>query len=1054
MAKDVSSASESEEEEEDKESLDDKMKRITKLGKEGNVNALVKEAKLADCSDDMMRFASQKAKDLGNMAFQKREYEQALEYYAGALLGDVLEKHKIYSNRSACLFQLGKYTEALKEATEAIKLNRAWSKGYFRAGRAALEMEFYQEALEMFEKGLEKEPSNKDLVAWAQKARDIRNQHQQEKLVKKHTTDYSKFDSLVQQQKDEEDEEEAANDPNRIILGDKYYSSSKMEQRQLKAMLGYKEPPPPPFEPKFDMEVIYRHDNRGEKTQHPIWDPTTREWRIDAKPAPSRVDYSDSQQAQAIALFLERQSDVQYADELLNMLDQHATPIETFVQAVRDVVGQLMGATNADGTRQKHNMLGNDARWLFVGIGCGLPLLTAARYLPTSDIVANTAHRAAYIADLCMTIARENGLKSQQVKFVHRPSHELAVVDPDGEDENNLTGRVDVVVLDYELFDPGFIGKGVLARVNHVKKKLCTTDHMIVPMGAQILCAPCEIRCPRGEGPDGFDWRVVLETGLAPDRASRPNGIDTVVKYQIRIHNNMSSSDVDVQAEFSKFVRFEDGAVVAPEDVEIFERSGDLVGALSFHPPNGDVRFPLEETYYWFSLSGPCPNMKNGEKSSSNCSKYQKGLVPEKKSQYVAGGLCKPKLFSSDIPDGTPGCSYYIENYTTKNLDEIAGITQEDCGGRKCSSWSDFRLHCSNQNLSFTHLGVKYCKEYDYPGCITSCQDAACGSGEVGIPFWTGRCNASRNALRASLLERAFGGSQVPSFYGSNPRCDQYSPMCNKPAPDAGVSYCHRDDSGVCDACHIPGTVRAVSPPSQVACRVDLFLNKELPQYKDFLPQCDTECGGECSTETPSSACCVYIGKCKRTWKAESWGSCNASCGNGTRFRQVWCPFEEIFGPCDESSKPENSTKCRGDACPWSKDHFGNWSQCNNTCGAGSEVQGLICECPDHCPGKEKECAKSPKPKAPSRPCFNSTSKDEFCSSCAADTQCSNCTKGFDLKDGTCHGSKRLALVNYELRAFNLSDAWDGWLSSAFVPAFKDTIQKTTNASLDVLNLS
>lgn len=99
------------------------------------------QAKLADCSPDMMSFASQKAKDsilpqkhvkhaaktcqgdlkpwkdgrrfcwlqdLGNMAFQKREYvftsdemnefdcsdcdvcrskEQALEYYAGALLG-------------------------------------------------------------------------------------------------------------------------------------------------------------------------------------------------------------------------------------------------------------------------------------------------------------------------------------------------------------------------------------------------------------------------------------------------------------------------------------------------------------------------------------------------------------------------------------------------------------------------------------------------------------------------------------------------------------------------------------------------------------------------------------------------------------------------------------------------------------------------------------------------------------------------------------------------------------------------------------------------------
>ena len=32
------------------------------------------------------------------------------------------------------------------------------------------------------------------------------------------------------------------------------------------------------------------------------------------------------------------------------------------------------------------------------------------------------------------------------LRFVHRPSHELAVVDPDGEDENNLTGKVDVVL--------------------------------------------------------------------------------------------------------------------------------------------------------------------------------------------------------------------------------------------------------------------------------------------------------------------------------------------------------------------------------------------------------------------------------------------------------------------------------------------------------------------------------------------------------------------------------------------------------------------------------
>ena len=226
--------------------------------------------------------------------------------------------------------------------------------------------------------------------------------------------------------------------------------------------------------------------------------------------------------------------------------------------------------------------------------------------------------------------------------------------------------------------------------------------------------------------------------------------------------------------------------------------------------------------------------MPNGKKQSTNCTKYQKGLIPASKSQYVAGGLCK-RIFSSGIPDGTPGCSYYVQNYTTLKLDSIVGIQKEDCGGRKCVDWQDFRLHCTNANLSFTHLGVKYCREYDYPGCVTSCQDASCSAqNEVGLQFWTGRCNASRNANRALAIEEAFGGSVVQQYYNRNPHCEKYEPMCNKPVPDAGVSYCHRDGSGVCDACYVPGTANPPSPrpASQVPCRVDLFLNKKVPQYK------------------------------------------------------------------------------------------------------------------------------------------------------------------------------------------------------------------------------
>ena len=261
---------------------------------------------------------------------------------------------------------------------------------------------------------------------------------------------------------------------------------------------------------------------------------------------------------------------------------------------------------------------------------------------------------------------------------------------------------------------------------------------------------------------------------------------------------------------------------------------GDLVGIQSYHPPNGDVRYPTDSTFYWFSLSGPCPNLPSGKKTSSNCTKYEKGLVPSSKSQYVSGGLCN-RIFKSNIPDGTPGCSYYVENFTAKKLDSIVGIKEQDCGGRQCADWQDFRLHCSNTNLSFTHLGVKYCKEYDFPGCLTSCQDSAChAENEVGLPFWTGRCNASRNSDRASAIKEAFGGSIVDLYYAHNPSCDKYGPMCNKPVPDAGVSYCHRDGSGVCDACYVPGTANPPSPrpAAQVPCRVDLFLNKKMPQYK------------------------------------------------------------------------------------------------------------------------------------------------------------------------------------------------------------------------------
>merc|ERR1719409_2396085 len=121
-------------------------------------------------------------------------------------------------------------------------------------------------------------------------------------------------------------------DPNRLQWGDKYHKSSKLEKRQIKAMLGMPDDPPgPPFKPKFDPDTIYRHDDRGFKTERPLWDPTNREWKIKHQPAPSRIDYSDSEIAQGLAFFFERQTDLEYARYQFELPDQQAPVIDQYV---------------------------------------------------------------------------------------------------------------------------------------------------------------------------------------------------------------------------------------------------------------------------------------------------------------------------------------------------------------------------------------------------------------------------------------------------------------------------------------------------------------------------------------------------------------------------------------------------------------------------------------------------------------------------------------------------------------------------------------------------
>jgi tetratricopeptide (TPR) repeat protein len=73
-------------------------------------------------------------KERGNAAFAAGRYDEALISYTLAIekQPNPIEKAKNYSNRSACLCNLGRYEKAAEDGGMAIQLHPTWPKGHYR----------------------------------------------------------------------------------------------------------------------------------------------------------------------------------------------------------------------------------------------------------------------------------------------------------------------------------------------------------------------------------------------------------------------------------------------------------------------------------------------------------------------------------------------------------------------------------------------------------------------------------------------------------------------------------------------------------------------------------------------------------------------------------------------------------------------------------------------------------------------------------------------------------------------------------------------------------
>ena len=110
-------------------------------------------------------------KEKGNHLVQERKYQEALDCYTKAI---ELDKNDpiLYSNRSAMYYNLNDFENALLDAEEAIYLKPDYAKAYLRKGNALEKQYKYQEALDTYKIGLQKDKNNTQLLEDYQKLED------------------------------------------------------------------------------------------------------------------------------------------------------------------------------------------------------------------------------------------------------------------------------------------------------------------------------------------------------------------------------------------------------------------------------------------------------------------------------------------------------------------------------------------------------------------------------------------------------------------------------------------------------------------------------------------------------------------------------------------------------------------------------------------------------------------------------------------------------------------------------------------------------------------
>jgi len=98
----------------------------------------------------------------GNALFKEGKWPEAIKEYTEALRRDP-KNHTVYSNRATCYAKLLAFDNSLKDCEECLKIEPKFVKAWIRKGRIEHLKKQYHKAIESYEKAMAIEPTNQEL---------------------------------------------------------------------------------------------------------------------------------------------------------------------------------------------------------------------------------------------------------------------------------------------------------------------------------------------------------------------------------------------------------------------------------------------------------------------------------------------------------------------------------------------------------------------------------------------------------------------------------------------------------------------------------------------------------------------------------------------------------------------------------------------------------------------------------------------------------------------------------------------------------------------------